>query len=92
MPVAWTRTLTQVPLTQLARTWSLSAVSHPSACHLCLQPWKKVKLEPRREKNANRGISGDGWGRIQTSHQSSMSAKIAQNLIEIFLILKINRS
>lgn len=83
--------LSQIAPTQLSRAWSLFAVSSHSACHLCLQPWKKVKLEPRREKNANRRILGDGWGRIQISHQSSMSPKIAQDLTEIFLILKINR-
>lgn len=49
-----------------------------------------MKLEPRREKNTNRGTLGAGWGRIQTDQWSSMSPKIAQNLTEISLILKIN--
>lgn len=92
LPVAWTWMLTQISLTQLSRTWHLSPVSSPSPHHVWIQPWKKVKLEPRREKNANWGILGAGWGRIQTDQQSRMSPKVAQNLTEISLILKINKS
>lgn len=71
---------------------SLSCVQSFSSPHVCLQPWKKVKLGSRREKSAITGILSAGWGRIQTDQRSSMSHKIAQNLTEISLILKINKS
>lgn len=93
LPLAWAWTLTQISLTQLSRTRHLSPFSRPSACHMChiLHVCQSEALAQEREKCKER-ILGAGWGRIQTDQQSSMFRKIAQNLTEISLILKINKS